>query len=100
VVPLQNLDVAKIASIHFSSVYTAAFDSLLNKYTKVQPFNGNDYLGVKTLDALSLDTKFYTTLIVQLADADLNNPQIIALSTPIKKLRRWWYRFWAARHRW
>jgi CubicO group peptidase (beta-lactamase class C family) len=87
VIPLQNLDVAKIASIHFSSIYTAAFDSLLNKYTKVQPFNGSDYLGVKTLDALSLDTKFYTTLIVQLADADLNNPQIIDFINANQKMK-------------
>lgn len=87
VIPLQNLDVAKIASIHFSSTYNAAFDSLLNKYTKVQPFNGNDYLGVKTLDALSLDTKFYTTLIVQLTDADLNNPQIIDFISTNQKLK-------------
>jgi CubicO group peptidase (beta-lactamase class C family) len=87
VVPLQNLDVAKIASIHFSSVYTAAFDSLLNKYTRVQPFNGSNYLGVKTLDALSLDTKFYTTLIVQLADADLNNPQIIDFINTNQKMK-------------
>lgn len=86
-IPLQNLDVAKIASIHFSGAYTAAFDSLLNKYAKVQPFNGGDYLGVKTLDALSLDTKFYTTLIVQLADADLNNPQIIDFINTNQKMK-------------
>src|SRR4051812_6479013 len=72
-IPLQNLDVAKIASVHFAGAFTTAFDSLLNKYIKVQIFNGNDYLGAKSLDNLSLDTKFYNTLIVQLADADLNN---------------------------
>ena len=46
-IPLQNLDQLKIASVHFSGLYTTGFDSLLNKYEKVVPFNGNDYTGVK-----------------------------------------------------
>lgn len=87
IIPLQSLDAAKIASIHFSGVYATAFDSLLNKYAKVQLFNGNDYLGIKSLDALSLDTKFYNTLIVQLADADLNNPQILDFISTNQKLK-------------
>ncbi|TFF38445.1 serine hydrolase domain-containing protein [Mucilaginibacter psychrotolerans] len=87
IIPLQNLDVAKIASIRFSGAYTAAFDSLLNKYARVDLFKGNDYLGLKSLDALSLDTKFYNTLIVQLADADLNNPQILDFITTNQKLK-------------
>jgi len=87
IIPLQSLDVAKIASIHFSGAYAAAFDSLLNKYAKVQLFNGNDYLGVKSLDALSLDTKFFNTLIVQLADADLNNPQILDFISTNQKIK-------------
>src|SRR5471030_2926581 len=42
-VPLQNLYQLKIASVHFSHIYATGFDSLLNKYEKVIPFNGNDY---------------------------------------------------------
>ena len=75
-IPLQNLDQAKVASIHFANVYAREFDSLTNKYTKVVSFNGNDYTGVKSLDDLSSDLKFYNTLIVQLNDADMNNPLI------------------------
>src|SRR6185437_7014743 len=51
--PLQSLEPAKIASIHFSNRYATEFDSLLNKYTKVAVINGNDYTGVKSLDDLS-----------------------------------------------
>jgi hypothetical protein len=40
IIPLQNLDKAKIASIRFTGAYATAFDSLLNKYTQVQSFNG------------------------------------------------------------
>ncbi len=45
-IPLQNLDQLKIASVHFTSPYGTVFDSLLNKYSKVTSFNGNDYTGV------------------------------------------------------
>jgi CubicO group peptidase (beta-lactamase class C family) len=86
-IPLQNLDNNKIASIHFSTVYAAGFDSLLNKYTKVDVFNGNDYLGAKPLDMLSHDTKFYNTLILQLTDAEANNPQIISFINDSQKMK-------------
>lgn len=76
-VPLQNLDELRVASIHFTNTYAAGFDSLLNKYTKVAIYNGGDYSGAKSLDDLSSDLKFYNTLIVQLNDGDLNNPLIL-----------------------
>lgn len=87
-IPLQNLADAKIASIHFSSNYYTAFDSLLNKYTKVQTFNGGAYMGVKSLNDLTQDLKFYNTLIVQVNDADLNNPQIINFITTNQTLKK------------
>jgi serine-type D-Ala-D-Ala carboxypeptidase len=87
-IPLQNLADAKIASVHFSSNYYTAFDSLLNKYTKVQPFNGSTYMGAKSLNDLTQDLKFYNTLIVQVNDADLNNPQIINFITTNQTLKK------------
>ena len=75
--PLQNLDQLKAASVHFSYPYAASFDSLLNKYDKVVSIDANTYTGVKTLDNLSADLKFYNTIIVQLSDADVDNPLII-----------------------
>jgi hypothetical protein len=49
VVPLQGLENTRVASIRFSSAFAIAFDSLLNKYTKITSFNGNEYLGQKRL---------------------------------------------------
>jgi len=86
-IPLQNLDQVKIASIHFSNLYAKGFDSLLNKYSKVTSFNGNDYTGIRSLDVLSSDLKWYNTLIVQLNDADLNNPQLINFITTNQKVK-------------
>lgn len=86
-IPLQNLDQLKIASVHFTSPYGTVFDSLLNKYSKVTSFNGNDYTGVKNLDMLSTDLKYYNTIILQLADQDLNNPQLTGFINSNQKLK-------------
>src|SRR5258708_6815923 len=77
-IPLKEISQLNIASIHFSYPYSTGFDSLANKYTRVQPFNGMAYVGVQGADVLDFDTKLYNTLIVQLTDADMANPQIIA----------------------
>lgn len=86
-IPLQNLEEQKIASIHFTNLYAAGFDSLLNKYAKVAVYKGSDYSGVKSLDDLSSDLKFYNTIIVQLNDADLNNPQVTDFINTNKKVK-------------
>jgi len=85
--PLKDLDQLKIASVHFSSLYASAFDSLLNKYSKVQAFDGRTYSGVKTLADLSADLKWYNTIILQVTDADLNNPQVIDFINSSQKLK-------------
>jgi CubicO group peptidase (beta-lactamase class C family) len=76
-IPLKELSQLSVASIHFSYPYATGFDSLLNKYIQVVPFNGMDYVGIKTPDVLDFDTKLYNTLVVQLTDADMANPQIV-----------------------
>jgi CubicO group peptidase (beta-lactamase class C family) len=86
-IPIQNLEEEKIASIHFTNLYAAGFDSLLNKYTKVAIYKGSDYTGIKSLDDLSSDLKFYNTLIVQVNDADLNNPQVINFINTNKQIK-------------
>lgn len=86
-VPLMDLSELRIASIHFTYQYTTSFDSLLNKYAAIQTFNGADYTSVKTPAELSFDTKTYNTLIVQLADADLDNPQIIGFINDNKRIK-------------
>ena len=87
-VPLQNLQSLKIASVHFSYQYTTEFDSLLNKYSKVDAFNGNDYqTGLKNITNLALDLKWYNTIIVELGPADLNNPQVISFILQTQQLK-------------
>ncbi|MBD1394007.1 serine hydrolase domain-containing protein [Mucilaginibacter glaciei] len=94
VVPLQSLETTKVASIRFSNLYATAFDSLLNKYTRVPSFNGNDYMGVKSLDMLAMDTKFYKTLVVQVNDVDLTNPQIVSFISTNQKMKNMVIAYW------
>ena len=87
IIPLQNLDQLKIASIHFSGQYNSNFDSLLNKYTKVQVFNGAGYSGGKSMANLSDELKWYNTIIVQLTANDLNNPEVLDFIKINQKLK-------------
>ncbi|MGN6178779.1 MAG: serine hydrolase domain-containing protein [Mucilaginibacter sp.] len=87
-VPLQGLENLRAASIHFSYQYATRFDSLLNKYSKVDSFNGNDYLsGSKSITSLALDLKWYNTLIIALSPADVDNPQVLAFIQQNQKLK-------------
>ena len=86
-IPLQNLGTLKIAAVYFSNQYASGFDSLLNKYTKVDAFNGNTYTGAKSLNDLSSDLKWYNTIIIQLNATDVNNPQIISFITQTQKIK-------------
>jgi serine-type D-Ala-D-Ala carboxypeptidase len=86
-IPLKELSELTIASIHFSYQYAAGFDSLLNKYGKIQSFNGIDYVGIRSPAELDFDTKLYNTLIVQLTDADLINPQIVSFVNENRRLK-------------
>jgi len=86
-VPLRNLETRKIASIHFAAHHAGNFDSLLNKYAKVQSFNGIEYARKKKLNILSDDLKLYNTIIVQLTEADVNNAQIINFITSNQSIK-------------
>jgi serine-type D-Ala-D-Ala carboxypeptidase len=87
IIPLKNLAEKKIASIRFSNIFAAGFDSLLNNYARVVTFKGTDYLGAKSIEDLSRDVKLYNTLIVQLNEADIVNPKIIDFIKANQKLK-------------
>lgn len=83
-IPLQKLEDLKIASVHFTNQYAGVFDSLLNKYCKVQVFDGNG----KNLNALAADLKWYNTIILQVNDADLSNPLLADFIITNQKIKR------------
>lgn len=85
--PIKNLDQAKVASVHFLYPFASPFDSLLNKYTKVDRFNGAEYTGARNSANLSDDIKMYNTIILSLSESDLTNPQVTAFITNTQKLK-------------
>jgi CubicO group peptidase (beta-lactamase class C family) len=89
IIPLQDLDKIKVASVRFNHANATVFDSLLNKYTQVHSFNGLTYAGMTGASKLSDDLKLYNTVILQLTDADLINNQVldfIGVNAKLKKL--------------
>ncbi|WP_342647078.1 serine hydrolase [Mucilaginibacter sp. CSA2-8R] len=92
-VPLQDLDKSTVASVRFTNAYAPVFDSLLNKYTHVQTFNGLTY---KSIDKLTDDLKLYNTIVLQLTDIDLNNTQLINFITMNDKLKKLVVVYWGS----
>lgn len=86
-IPLADLDKAKVASVHFVYQFSAPFDSLLNKYTKVSTFNGNEYAGTQNLNNLSDDLKMYNTIVLELTENDLGNAQLVNFITDIQQVK-------------
>lgn len=66
-IPIEDLT-QKIACIDLGFNHSVVFDSLLNKYQKVDHFNGSFYAATSSLNALLDDVKFYHTLILELSD--------------------------------
>lgn len=75
-IPLKAIDKMSIASVSLSFPYAMAFDSLLNKYTKVTSFNSTAYQSSTTLNNLEDDLKYFNTVIISLsaeASSDARN---------------------------
>ena len=88
IIPIQNLEVTKVASVHFTYAYSTVFDSLLNKYAKVQSFNGSQYTGVNALNELADDLKMYNTVIVELSAVEAPNQQYLNFINATSKLKK------------
>ncbi len=86
-VPLQNLEKLKIASVHFNYSQAPIFDSVLNKYAKIQSFNGADYLSSKSINDLANDLKLYNMVVVELTDIEIGNQQIVNFINSYKELK-------------
>jgi CubicO group peptidase (beta-lactamase class C family) len=87
IVPVRSLETQKIAHVYFGDKYAVQFDSLLNKYDKVTPFNGSGYK--PNLTKLTDDLKLFSTVIIQVNDGDLDNPAVlnfIKATQPIKEV--------------
>lgn len=86
-VPLVHID-QKIASINLGFNHSVAFDSVLNKYQQIHPFNGNFYATTSSLDALLDDLKFYPTLILGISDVAVFDERVLQFIQRAEKQKR------------
>lgn len=76
ILPIKNLD-QKIACIDLGFNHNTIFDSLANKYQRVDHFNGNYYASTSSLDALLDDLKYYHTLILEISDVSAFDNRVL-----------------------
>ncbi|HKG07507.1 MAG TPA: serine hydrolase [Pedobacter sp.] len=72
-VPLLHLEKKNIASVNLSFNNHQAFDSLLNKYTKITSFSSADYQNAATLNELEDDLKYFNTIIISIPSVAAND---------------------------
>ncbi|HXI00479.1 MAG TPA: serine hydrolase [Sphingobacteriaceae bacterium] len=78
IIPLKVLTDRKIATVSMGSAYSVVFDSLLNKYAPVKSFSSTSYKsGSLSMDDLIDDLKFYNTVVIQVTEQSLNDPETL-----------------------
>jgi CubicO group peptidase (beta-lactamase class C family) len=81
-VPIKDLE-QKIASVNIGTANALVFDSLLNKYTTVTSFSISPT--DSAFNNLSIDLKFYNTVIVEVAGAALNEKRTFSFLYDIQR---------------
>jgi CubicO group peptidase (beta-lactamase class C family) len=87
-IPLTALDKNNIASVNLGLEHQQVLDSLLNKYTKVMPFNAKDYQALPDLNNLEDDLKYYNTVIVSIAATESKNARYINFINTLAKSKK------------
>lgn len=77
VLPLKDLEKKKIAAVDLGFGHHLVFDSLLNKYSRVDHFNASVYQDFNRFSNLIDDLKFYNTVILCLSDISVFNPEVM-----------------------
>jgi CubicO group peptidase (beta-lactamase class C family) len=77
IIPLLKLEKRNIALVNLGFSHVNVFDSLLNKYNKVQFFDGNNYSTSQTLNQQLDDLKYYNTVIVSVSDSTIFNDAVL-----------------------
>ncbi len=87
-IPLLNLEKLDIASVNLGFSFQSAFDSLLNKYTKISSFSSSNYKNSTTLNDLEDDLKYYNTVIVTLPTSASNDTRNMNFITSLVKSKQ------------
>lgn len=87
-VPLIDIDQMSIVSINMNFSYASAFDSILNKYQKVDHIDSGLYLDSTSLSVLKDRIKYYNTLIVEVSDTCATDQRVINLIKEVEQSKR------------
>lgn len=87
-VPVISLESLTVASVEMGFGYSAMFDSIAAKYTKVDRYPAAAYLAEGSLNRLSDELKFYNTLLIQVTDPSLSDPRIVDFIADQEKRRQ------------
>ncbi len=88
VLPLQNLDNLKIASLNFGITHNSVFDSLLQKYTFVHTFNGNQFVANQFFNSILSNLHSYNTVIISLNNLAVLNPETLKFILELEKKKQ------------
>lgn len=87
-IPLIDLDKKNIASVSLGFAFHSTFDSLLNKYTKVNSFSSDQYLSSTTLNDLEDDLKYFNLVIISLPVSAVNDPRNTSFINSLAKSKK------------
>nr|WP_294897397.1 serine hydrolase [uncultured Pedobacter sp.] len=77
IIPLLHLEKRNIALVDLGFSPFSVFDSILNKYSKVQYFDGKQEFASRPLNKQLDDLKYYNTVIVSLSDSTVFNEDVL-----------------------
>jgi len=84
-IPVTSLEKKNIASVNLGFDFQSISDSLLNKYTKITPFNASAYGSSPELYKLEDDLKYFNTVIISITDQDAAKAKYLNFINSISK---------------
>lgn len=83
--PVTSLEKKSIAAVNLGFSFQAVSDSILNKYTKITPFNSIPYEDAPELYKLEDDLKYFNTVIISITSLGTTNAKYINFIKSVAK---------------
>lgn len=84
VIPVKGLSGLKIASLDFSTPFSAVFDSIARKYTNVKSFRADTATNSKSFNLLHDKLRLYNLIILKLSDQTSFTPALLTFISDIE----------------
>ena len=87
-IPFNYLDTKVIASVNVGSNYSADFDSIISKYTKITFFAEDNYSSALALDSLPSKLKNFNTIILKVTESSLTKQPVQSIINELNKSKQ------------